>query len=112
MIQKTTIDLERALLGAVMVVGLLPKTPPTPEEFSVDSHRATWIAILGVAARDEPPTLLPVSWELAKTGQFERAGGPAYLASHLDLPDCSALAAYVRMVKEAAQLRRLERLSA
>jgi replicative DNA helicase len=111
-IQKTTIDLERALLGAVMVVGLLPKTPPTPEEFSVDSHRATWIAILGVSARNEPPTLLPVSWELAKTGQFEKAGGPVYLASHLDLPDCSALAAYARMVKEAARMRKVKQMGA
>ena len=104
--------LERALLGAVLTVGLLPKVPPAPEDFASEAHRLTWRAVLQVAARGEAPEILPVQWELAKTGLIERAGGYAYIASHLDSTDCSDLAQYGRMVREAAQIRKFKKLSA
>lgn len=104
--------LERALLGAVLTVGLLPKQPPRPEDFSREEHRLTWAAVLAVAARGDAPEVLPVTWELDKAGQLERAGGAGYLASHLDSTDCSDLAAYGRLVKEAALLRKMNRLKA
>lgn len=104
--------IERALLGAVLTVGLIPKEPPRPEDFAAEAHRLTWQAVLSIASRGEAPDLLPVTWELQKTGLLERAGGAAYLAVHLDSTDCSDLARYGRMVKEAAQMRKLKRMSA
>lgn len=109
---ETTHRLERALLGAVLTVGLLPKQPPRPEDFAREEHRITWAAVLAVAARGDAPEVLPVTWELDKTGLLERAGGAGYLASHLDSTDCSDLAAYGRLVKEAALLRKMNRLEA
>jgi replicative DNA helicase len=110
--QETTYRLERALLGAVLTVGLLPKQPPRPEDFASEAHRVTWAAVLSVAARGDAPEILPVTWELDKAGQLERAGGQGYLAAHLDSTDCSDLAQYGRLVKEAAQLRKMNRLKA
>lgn len=106
----TTSRIERALLGAVLTVGLLPKQPPRPEDFAREAHRVTWAAVLAVAARGDAPEILPVTWELDKSGQLERAGGAAYLAAHLDSTDCSDLAQYARLVKQAAHLRKMNRL--
>lgn len=103
---------ERALLGAVLTVGVLPKTPPRPEDFVRQAHRVAWTAILALAERGEEPEIIPVLWDLDKTGQLERAGGIAYVTSHLDSTDCSNLSQYARMVKEAAQMRKLKRMSA
>lgn len=103
---------ERALLGGVLTVGLLPKSPPRPEDFVREAHRVAWTAILALAARGEEPEILPVVWELDKTGQLERAGGSAYLASHLDSTDCSNLAQYGQMVKEAARSRKVKQMGA
>lgn len=109
---ETTARIESALLGAVLTVGLLPKQPPRPEDFSRFEYQTTWAAVLAVASRGDAPEILPVTWELDKAGQLERAGGAAYLAAHLDSTDCSDLAAYARMVKEASLLRKMNRLKA
>lgn len=108
--EYVTLKIERALLGAVLTVGLLPKSPPKPEDFLTEAHRTAWEAILAVAARGDAPEILPVAWELDKTGRLERAGGATYLGGHLDSTDCSDLAVYGRMVKEAALLRRMKRV--
>jgi replicative DNA helicase len=111
-LSATTQKIERALLGAVMTVGLIPKEPLRADDFVGDAHRTTWTAILAIAARGDGPEIIPVTWELDKTGQLERAGGAAYLASHLDSTDCYDLAVYARMVREAALLRKMNRLKA
>jgi replicative DNA helicase len=108
----TTMKLERALLGAVLTVGLLPKQPPRPEDFALEAHRVTWLAVLAVAARGDAPEILPVTYELDKTRQLERAGGAVYVAGHLDSTDCSDLAQYGRLVKEASLIRKMNRLKA
>lgn len=111
-LHETTVRIERALLGAVLTVGLLPKVMPRPEEFVLEAHRVTWAAVLAVASRGDGPEILPVTWELDKTGLLERAGGAGYLAAHLDSTDCYDLAVYARMVREAANLRKMNRLKA
>jgi replicative DNA helicase len=109
-----TRKVESALLGAAMTVGQMPKEPPRPEDFSSEAHRFTWAAIQAIAAdpKYDYPCLTLVSYELAKAGNLERAGGPAFLAAHLDSTDCSDLDVYARIVKEAARMRRLGRLRA
>ena len=106
-----TRKVERALLGAVLTTGLIPKAPPRPEDFSTEAHRVTWEAIRAVAARGDEPSLTLVDYELSRAGNLERAGGQAFLASHLDSTDCSDLGVYARIVKEAARMRQLKRLS-
>jgi len=109
---RATRKVESALLGAAMTVGLLPKDPPRAEDFSAEAHRMTWEAILAVAARGEEPSLTLVDFELSRRGTLERAGGPALLASHLDSTDCSDLAVYGRIVKNAALARKMNGLKA
>jgi replicative DNA helicase len=102
---------ERALLGAVLTLGAIPKSPPRPEDFSSEAHRVTWAAILSIASRGDEPSLTLLDYELSRAGRLERAGGPVYLASHLDSTDCSDLDVYARIVKEAARMRQLKKLS-
>lgn len=109
-LQKATDRVERALLGAVLLAGHVPKVPPRPEDFAAEAHRVTWGAVLAVVARGEEPELTRVAYELAAGGALERAGGDAYLAGHLDNTDCSDIQTYARLVREAARMRRLGRL--
>jgi len=105
-----TRKVESALLGAAMTVGQMPKEPPRPEDFSSEAHRFTWAAIQALWARGEEPSLTLVDYELSKAGNLDRAGGPGFLAAHLDSTDCSDIDLYGRLVREAADMRRLRRL--
>lgn len=103
---RTRDRLEKALLGAVMTVQLLPRAPLTPEMFQSDAHQIAWAAILAVSKRGDGPDLVLVLHELSRTGLLGRAGGPAYVSACLDSTSCDQLGAYARLV-QAAHTRRI-----
>jgi replicative DNA helicase len=108
--QRATERVERALLGAVMTARVVPPNTPAVDDFLTEAHRVIWRAIMARVAQGQEPDLTSVMYELAKTdGATGRASGDAYVASCLDSTDCSSLTDYARMVKEAAQLRKLKR---
>ena len=78
-----------------------------PDDFATEAHRVIYEAALALADRREGIDLVMVQSELEKTGRLERAGGPAYLASLVDVvPDVENVEGYARLVREAS-LRRL-----
>lgn len=109
-LHRTTVKLERAFLGAVMTARVLPTTDVKPADFVKDEHAVLWQSILAVNAQREEPDLTRMCNELAKAGTIDKAGGMVYVAGHLDSTDCSDLAVYARLIKEAARSRRLQRL--
>jgi len=77
------IDLEEALLGALM----LEKEPLAnviellkPETFYKDSNQKIFGAIQALFTASQPVDLLTVNNHLKSTGDLEKAGGTSYLA--------------------------------
>jgi len=81
-IQPQAIDLEEAVLGAMMlekdavsaVIDIL-----SPAVFYKDSHKKIMGSIASLFAKSEPVDILTVTNELKSTGELEMVGGPYYI---------------------------------
>jgi hypothetical protein len=104
-------EVERSLLGAVLIDGaLLSRVTAilTPEDFAAEAHRVIFTAMLSLAGKGEGIDLITVQAELDRGGHLERGGGAAYLSGLVDLvPDVEHVPSYARLVREAADRRRL-----
>lgn len=104
-------EAERSLLGAILIDGsLIARVVEfvTPEDFASEAHRLVFSSSLALSERRDGVDLVTVQHELERTGQLERAGGAAYLASLIDLvPDVENVASYARLIREAAMRRQL-----
>ena len=105
------LDAEEATLGSLLidpeaiqkVAGWL-----TPDDFYREKNRWTYAACLELNKRGEPTNQILVAHELARRGQLEAAGGPAYL-SHLvsQTPTSVHVEYYGRIVQRLSFMRRL-----
>ncbi|MBQ0089816.1 MAG: replicative DNA helicase [Prevotellaceae bacterium] len=82
-IQPQAIDIERVVLGALMVeseayskVGEIL----IPESFYEKRHQLIFDAIRQLSINEDPVDILTVPQKMAQLGTLEQAGGPAYLA--------------------------------
>ncbi len=81
-IQPQAVDLEEAVLGAMMlekdavsaVIDIL-----SPAVFYKDNHKRIMAAIASLFAKSEPVDILTVTNELKSTGELEMVGGPYYI---------------------------------
>ncbi|MBC8320627.1 MAG: replicative DNA helicase [Bacteroidetes bacterium] len=81
-VQPQAIDLEEAVLGAMMlekdavsaVIDIL-----SPAVFYKDSHKKIMGAIARLFTKSEPVDILTVTNELKSTGELEMVGGPYYI---------------------------------
>lgn len=81
-IQPQAVDLEEAVLGAIMlekdaltsVIDILK-----PDVFYKEQHQIIFRAIISLFSRSEPVDILTVTSELKKIGQLETAGGAYYI---------------------------------
>jgi len=81
-VQPQAIDLEEAVLGAMMlekdavsaVIDIL-----SPAVFYKDSHKKIMEAIASLFAKSEPVDILTVTNELKSLGELEMVGGPYYI---------------------------------
>ncbi len=105
------LDAERFVLGAIMlddslfvqVAGVLPA-----DDFSLEKHRRIYLRMGELQDRGETIDRVTVAEELMKHNQLESCDGLSYLLSLEDgLPRTSSIDAYVRIVREKAQLRRI-----
>ena len=82
-IPPQAVDLEEAVLGAVMlekdalatVIDILK-----PEVFYKDQHKIIFTSIISLFSRTEPVDILTVTNELQNAGNLEEAGGAYYIA--------------------------------
>lgn len=105
------LEAERMILGNVLLdnaalehaVSLLDE----PDFFST-AHRCAYGAMLALQGRGQAIDPLSLQEELRLSGELQRVGGPAYIASLFDgVPRFSNIENYARLVRNAARERRL-----
>jgi replicative DNA helicase len=105
------LDAERSVLGAILIDNGMFDTAIEvirPEAFFRDAHRRLFEKMIALAERREPIDLLTLKEELARSGELEEVGGPAYISSLVDgVPRATNVEYYARIVKEKATLRNL-----
>ena len=81
-LQPQALDIERAVLGALLVdKDAYPVVCEIlhPESFYEPRHQMIYTAIRDLSMAERPVDILTVAEQLAKSGQLEEAGGPAYI---------------------------------
>ncbi|MDP1570691.1 MAG: replicative DNA helicase [Vicinamibacterales bacterium] len=105
------LDAERSVLGAILIDNGMFDTAievVRPEAFFRDAHRRLFEKMVALAERREPIDLLTLTEELARSGELEEVGGPAYISSLVDgVPRATNVEYYAKIVKEKATLRNL-----
>jgi len=105
------IDAERAVLGSVLIENsqLAPvRETLTARDFYKDAHGKIFRTMERLADQGGGIDEITVKDELARTGDLEAVGGPAYIASLGDVvPFPRHAKDYARIVKEKANLRSL-----
>jgi replicative DNA helicase len=108
-VQVVVPTIERALCGAVMVIGSVPDGARLPPEtFSAEATRTIWEAILAVSG-DGPFDCLAVVHHLAQNHRLDRAGGWAAVTLCLDDQCADLVNQYARILRDEARIRRARR---
>jgi replicative DNA helicase len=77
-------------------------------DFFRDAHRRIFRKMLDLMEHGQAIDFITVKDELARSGELDRVGGPAYIASLVDgLPHGLNVGEYARIVKEKSTLRSL-----
>ena len=79
-----------------------------PEAFFRDAHRRIFERMADLSERSQPIDFITLKEELARAGELDEVGGPAYLAALTDgVPRSTNAEYYAQIVKEKATLRAL-----
>jgi hypothetical protein len=101
---------ERAILGAIL---LRPSeysrtTSLRIDEFTLPAHRTIYQRMRDLIETERPIDEIALAGELGRHGELEAIGGCGFVAGLLDgVPDNTNVDYYVRVVREAAALRKL-----
>lgn len=103
---------ERAVLAAILLDAerhlAATSSRLKPEDYYFERHRLLYEAMLALQEAESPIDLRTLQARLEQRGEFESAGGVAYLATlEVDLPDLGRVDTYVEIIKERALRRRL-----
>lgn len=103
---------ERAVLAAILLDAerhlAATSSRLKPEDYYFERHRLLYEAMLALQEAESPIDLRTLQARLEQRGEFESAGGVAYLATlEVDLPDLGRVDSYVEIIKERALRRRL-----
>jgi replicative DNA helicase len=107
------LDAERSVLCAMLldveaVEKALEKLGEDPRDFYREQHRKIYSAIVALTDKNLRPDLITLTEELARRGELDAVGGPAYLGALFDYASTSAnVDQHLILVKEKGLLRRL-----
>jgi replicative DNA helicase len=105
------LEAERSVLGAILIQNDAYNTAAElvhPEDFYRDAHRRIFDKIIALAERQSAVDFVTLKEELARAGELDAVGGPAYIASLVDgVPRATNVEYYAKIVKEKAVLRKL-----
>ena len=105
------LEAERSVLGAILVHNdafNLAAQVLSPADFYRDAHRRIFDKMIALSERRQAIDFVTVKEELARAGEVDEVGGPAYIASLADgVPRATNVEYYARIVKEKATLRNL-----
>jgi replicative DNA helicase len=105
------LEAERSVLGAVLlrneVINLAVELVK-PHDFFRDAHRILFDKMVTLSEHGRPIDLVTLNEELARSGELEDVGGPAYIASLVDgVPRATNVEHYAAIVKEKSTRRSL-----
>jgi len=105
------LEAERSVLGAILVHNdafNLAAQVIEPADFYRDAHRRIFDKMISLNERNHAIDFVTLKEELARGGDLDEVGGPAYVASLADgVPRATNIEYYARIVKEKATLRNL-----
>ncbi len=105
------LDAEKSVLGAVLInTQAFNQAAEVVDanDFYRDAHRRIFEKMVGLTDRGSPVDLLTLKDELARSGELDDVGGPAYISALTDgVPRSSNVEYYAKIVKEKSTLRRL-----
>src|SRR5919112_1389115 len=105
------LEAERSVLGAVLLHNdafNLAAEVIDSNDFFRDAHRRIFDKMVKLAERGDAIDLVTLKDELARSGEIDEVGGPAYIAALVDgVPRSTNVAHYARIIKEKATLRNL-----
>ena len=110
-IQPQALDVERAVLGALLIdkdAYAVVCEILRPESFYEPRNQIIYSAIQQLSMNEQPVDVLTVAEQLAKSGQLEEIGGPAYIAEISSRVASSAHVEYhARIVAQKSLARQL-----
>ncbi len=105
------LEAERSVLGAILVHNdafNLAVQVIGPADFYRDAHRRIFDKMIALSERHQAIDFVTLKEELARAGEVDEVGGPAYIASLADgVPRATNVEYYAQIVKEKATLRNL-----
>ena len=105
------LEAERSVLGAILLQNdtfNIAAESIDSQDFYRDAHRRIWDKMVKLAERGDAIDFITLKEELARAGDLDDVGGPAYIAALVDgVPRSTNVAHYARIIKEKATLRNL-----
>jgi replicative DNA helicase len=105
------LEAERSVLGAILVHNdafNLAAQVIDSGDFYRDAHRRIFDRMVALSERHDAIDFVTLKEELARAGELDEVGGPAYVASLADgVPRATNVEYYARIVKEKSTLRSL-----
>ena len=102
------LEAERSVLGAILVFNdafNLAVQIVEPADFYRDAHRRIFDKMIALNERHDAIDFVTLKEELARAGELDEVGGPAYIGSLADgVPRATNVEYYARIVKEKAPL--------
>jgi replicative DNA helicase len=106
-----SLDAERSVLGSILIENQAINRAQEilrDSDFYRDTHRKIYKVMENLSERATAIDEITLKEELARTGELESVGGPAYIASLADgVPSPKNIEYYARIVKEKSILRGL-----
>jgi replicative DNA helicase len=103
------LDAERCVLGAMMIdrdAYLVAAQCVEERDFFRDAHRRVFLACTALHERGSELDLITIKDELARRGELDECGGPAYISALTDgIPRASNVEHYAKIVREHATRR-------
>jgi replicative DNA helicase len=113
-IPPQAIELEEAVLGAVMLEGIIPviATILIPDSFYVEANKIIYSAILSLFNESKPIDILTVTMKLKATGELEAVGGAYYITTLTNRVSSGSNAEFhARLVQQKFMQREVIRIS-
>src|SRR5215510_9472177 len=105
------LDAEKCVLGAILINNTVFNQAAEvidAHDFFRDAHRRLFDKMVSLTDRSEPVDLLTLTDELARSGELDEVGGPAYISSLTDgVPRSTNVEYYAKIVKQKSTLRQL-----
>lgn len=110
-VMNEVVDIERAVLGAVMIVSSAINDVADmlyADSFSTEAHSVIYAAILSLRSEGTPIDLITVTQELRRRDRLDAVGGAAYLAQlTMRVASSASVQHHARLIAEAHAMRSL-----